>query len=129
MVNDSSQEGKVVKQVLVLLAKTLGIGAAIGAGVSLVGYLFGWRAPSQFSNALTLVGVLIMGLGVISVSGGYQARGDFKTLYAETAGNQDLHQRSQRIFSDLTQNFSAVVYFILIGFFIVLAGFLVNRFG
>ncbi len=118
-----------LKHVLFLLAKTLGIGAAIGAVLSLGGYLLGWRNASQFSNALTLVGVILMGLGVFSSNGGSTRGGDVTTLYVETAGSQNLHQRSQRWINDMTQNSSAAVNFILIGLFVLLAAFLIEKLG
>lgn len=117
-----------VRHLLIFAAKMLAISVIIGALISLVCYLIGWRDPSQFSNVLTVAGVLIMGMGVLSSSSN-TSRADFQTLYTQTASSQTLEQRSKRWVADSNQNFSAVLRFFLIGLFLLLIGLLVGTLG
>lgn len=117
-----------MKPLLIFAARMLGISAIISALISLVCYLIGWRDPEQFSNVLTVAGILIMGMGVLSSSSN-SSRADFQTLYTQTASSQTLEQRSKRWVADSNQNFSVVVRFFLIGLFVLLAGTLIGQLG
>ncbi|NMB69046.1 MAG: hypothetical protein GYA20_09825 [Chloroflexi bacterium] len=118
-----------IKHILTLLAKTLAIAAGIGTVVSLAGRFFGWQEAVQFANGLYIAGIVLIGIGLLTVSGGMAQRGDFKIRYAETAGQQTLMERNQRWWNDTLQGYSMLITFCLIGGFLILAGVLVETLG
>ena len=84
-----------IKHILGLLAKTFGIAAGIGAAVSLAGRLFGWVKAVQFANGLYIAGITLIGIGLLTIAGGYAQRGDFSIRYAD--GVESLHDISMTI--------------------------------
>ena len=117
-----------VKHILALLAKTFAIAAGIGAAVSLAGQLIGWQKAVQYANGLYIAGIALIGLGLLTISGGVAQRGNFSIRYAESASQRTLMERNQRWWSDTMQGYSMLITFCLIGGFLILAGVLVEYF-
>lgn len=118
-----------IKHILALLAKTLAIAAGIGTVVSLAGRFFGWQEAVQYANGLYIAGIALIGIGLLTVSGGYAQRGNFNVRYAESASQRTLMERNQRWWNDTLQGYSMLITFCLIGGFLILAGVLVETLG
>jgi hypothetical protein len=101
-----------------LLLFTLLIAVLLGALVSLIGLLLGWRTGTQYSNGLFLVGAIVIIVGIFSVLGGFGMRSDFKVLYSQSASSMNIADRSRRWISDTTQGYSAYIFMLLSGGFL-----------
>lgn len=117
------------KHILRLLVKAFGMAALIGGGLSLVIYLAGARNAVLYSNGLFLASGILIFIGLLDLMGGYRMRSDFKTVYSQSAGDPNLHQRNQRWMADTLQVYSMLIFFGLMAGFLLAAGILVDRFG
>lgn len=90
-------------QLLKLTGTILGITFIISLIVLLIGFIVQWNTAKQFSNAFFIAGAIAVVLGLLSVSGGFAQRADFKMTYSESAGDANLFQRSQRMMGDVAQ--------------------------
>jgi len=115
-----------MNKILRLILFTLLLAVAIGLVVSAVGFLFGWRTTTQFSDGLFWSGSLAIVLGVFSVMGNYQMRSTFGVLYAQSAGATSLVERSQRWMSDTLQSYQFYVIAFLVGVLLIGAAVLVG---
>lgn len=107
------------KPILKLLAITLLIAFAIGALVSVIGWVLGWNTPTQFSNGLFIAGAILIALGVLGVMGGYKMRSDFGVIYSQSAGDMNISERTQRWVSDTAQSYGTTAFLTLTGAFLM----------
>jgi hypothetical protein len=107
------------KSILQLVGKTLALAILIGVLAGCVGWLLGWKTSTQFSNGLFLPGMLLIGLGILSVVGGYGMRSDFHVVYSQSAGSMNIQERTQRWMADMTQGYSVFIFLLLSGGFLI----------
>jgi hypothetical protein len=88
----------------IILAATL----VVSLIVLIIGWVNRWNEPAQFSNAFFIAGALLTGLGVLSVSGGFAQRGNFNLTYAESAGQDNISQRTQRMMGEINQRYGTM---------------------
>jgi hypothetical protein len=105
--------------VLRLAGLILGVTLAISLLVLLIGYIYQWDKPVQFSDAFFAAGAIIIILGIFSVIGGFAQRANFNILYAESAGQANLAERSQRIVAEVTQRYGVVILLVSTGLVLI----------
>ncbi len=113
-------------KVLRLILFTFLLALLIGILVSFAGWLFGWNTSTQFSNGLFISGSVFFVLGVLSVAGGYNMRGNYKMIYSQSAGDMNLEGRARRLVSDMGQEYHASIFLSLTGVFLILMAILVG---
>lgn len=111
---------KKISPVLRLLGTVLGVTLLVSLIVLGVGLVFQWNTPVQFSNGFFAAGTIVIILGTLSVSGGFQQRASFPLTYAETASHASIAERGQRMLADINQRYGAMV--LMIGTGLVLMG-------
>jgi hypothetical protein len=102
-----------------LLCSTLLLSLLVAMLVSALGWLLGWKTTTQFSNGLFLPGGILIVLGILSVMGGYGMRSDFKVIYSQSAGDMSTAGRAKRWAADMTQGYSAFIFLLVTGGFLV----------
>jgi hypothetical protein len=108
------------QSVVRLLVTTLLLALLVGMLVSTLGWLLlRWKFATQFSNGFFLVGGILIVLGILGVLGGYGMRSDFRVLYSQSAGAMSTAERAKRWAADMTQGYSAFVFLLLTGAFLV----------
>lgn len=117
--------------ILRLVGLIMGAALAISLVISLIGYIYQWDKPVQFSNAFFMAGAFVIVLGVFSVTGGFAQRGNFNMMYAETAGQANQAERNQRWAGEVTQRYGTMVLLfttglLLIGIAIAIGQFLIR---
>ena len=85
-----------------LAGKILGTAVGISLIVVLIGYFLGWDNPVKYSNAFFWAGAILVVMGVLSVTGGFEQRANFGVTYAESAGDANIAERNQRMAVDIT---------------------------
>ena len=85
------------------------------------------------THHLRLAGMFVVVIGVLSVTGGFEQRGNFGMTYAESAGNANIAERNQRMAADITQRqrygtmiFLVITGLLLIGVAVAIGQFLVS---
>ena len=100
----------------------------ISAIVLIIGAIVQWREPVQYSNAFFIAGAILVVLGFLSISGGFTQRGNFNMTYAETAGNANISERTQRMMNDITQRYGAMTLLGTVGILLMVISVLISRF-
>lgn len=98
-----------ILKIAVLLA------VAAGALTSIIGWLLGWNSARQFSDGLFWAGAILMGIGFLSVLGGYSMRTNYGIQYAETSGAMSMAERTRRWAADVAQGYTALLYLVVSG--------------
>lgn len=105
--------------VLRLVGKILGTAAGISLIVLLLGTFLGWKQPVQYSNAFFWAGAIVVVIGLFSVTGGYEQRGQFGILYAESATTANIAERNQRMASDMMQRYGSMILLLITGLLLI----------
>jgi len=101
---------------------------AISLIVLIIGFIVQWKEPVQYSNAFFAAGAILIVLGFLSISGGFAQRGNFNMTYAETAGNANITERTQRMMGDITQRYGAMTLLGTVGIFLIVISVLIGNF-
>ena len=109
-----------ISHILRLLGIISGLTFLVTLIVLIVGFALQWNTAVQFSNGFFIAGAIVILLGTLSVTGGFQQRASFPIVYAETAGDASLAERGQRMIADISQRYRVLV--LLIGMGILLIG-------
>ena len=102
-----------------LILATLLLALLLCIIVLLIGVLLGWKTGTLYSNGLFLVGSIAIILGIFSVLGGFGMRSDFHVIYSQSAGAMSQKERTQRWVADMTQGYSAYIFLLLTGVFLI----------
>jgi hypothetical protein len=102
-----------------LTGRILGATVIISLIVLLIGYFLGWNDPVKFSNAFFWAGAILIVLGVLSVTGGFEQRGNFAITYAQSAGDANMAERNQRMAVDITQRYGSMVFMSITGLLLI----------
>jgi hypothetical protein len=102
-----------------LILATLGLALLIGMIVSLIGLLLAWKTGTLYSNGFFLMGAIAIILGVFSVLGGFGMRSDFHVIYSQSAGAMNQEERNKRWMADITQGYSAYIFLLMTGAFLI----------
>lgn len=116
------------KYILRLAAKILGTTAAISLAVFLIGSLLQWQEPVNFSNGFFAAGAILIVLGILSVGGGFLQRSSFGMLYAESAGQANLAEQTQRMAADITQRYGSLIFLLVTGLLLIGISFAIGKF-
>lgn len=120
-----------MKQTLMSYLRILGVGTAlsaiIGAVVWILGLLLGWKTPVEYSNALFIAGAIALAVGILSVIGGYQLRGDFRLLYPQSAGVMDLKEQTASNVSEINRAYGTLLLLTVPGILLIVASILIDR--
>jgi hypothetical protein len=111
--------GKRIKNILGLAGVVLGLACLVSLILLIVGLFFQWDKPVQFSNGFFAAGALLIVLGTLSVTGGFQQRADFSIVYTESAGSGSLSERAQRMMADINQRYGAMILLIGTGLLLI----------
>lgn len=103
-----------------LVGVILGITLVVSLIVVIIGLVYDWDQPVQFSNGFFIAGAIVILLGTLSVAGGFQQRGNFQMTYAESAGQASIQERAQRMMGDINQRYGMLV--LMIGAGVLLIG-------
>jgi len=101
---------------------------AISLIVLIIGMVVQWKEPVQYSNAFFAAGAILIVLGFLSISGGFAQRGNFNMTYAETAGNANITERTQRMMGDITQRYGAMTLLGTVGILLIVISVLIGNF-
>lgn len=107
-----------------MLLTAIVFGLGVGLLVALVGRLFGWSVPAQYSAALFAAGAILIVLGLLSIFGGYATRTNLDELESQPATATDFAARSQRWVAEMTQGYGALVFLLLAGVALLLMALL-----
>ena len=103
----------------------LGFALLLGALVSGIGWLSGWRTAGSFSNGLSTTGAVLVVLGILSLMGGYRMRSNLRVPNSPPAGNPGLGDRTRQWASDATQGYRLLVLLFVAGLLLIGASILI----
>lgn len=106
--------------VLRLLGAMFGIALVVSLIVIVIGWIFQWSQPVQFSNAFFAAGAIVIVFGTLSVAGGFEQRANFPIAYAESAGHASISERTQRMMSEINQRYGS--FLLMVGSGLILIG-------
>ncbi len=102
-----------------LAGRVLGTVLGISLIVVLIGYFLQWNDPVKFSNAFFWAGAIVVVVGLFSVTGGMEQRGNFAITYTETAGDANIAERTQRMAADITQRYGSMIFLVVTGLLLI----------
>ena len=111
-----------------LAGKILATVAGIALVILLMGYFLHWDNPVKYSNAFFWAGAILIVIGVFSVTGGFEQRGNFGMTYAQTAGDANIAERNQRMAADITQRYGSMIFLVVTGILLIGVAVLIGEF-
>lgn len=111
-----------------LVGKILGTTVLISLAVFLIAYFLHWNQPTQYSNGFFTAGIILIVLGVFSVAGGFMQRANFDIVYAESAGQANIAERSQRMAAEITQRYGSMIFLLVTGLLLILIAVGIGQF-
>jgi hypothetical protein len=117
---------------LPMLRKTIKIilwTVALGVIASGCGWILGWRTALQFGNAFFILGGILIGIGTLSVAGGFMLRGKYPLNVAQSAGALSQTERTDQNVSNASSTYSTLILFTLSGVIMILFSIGVDRLG
>jgi hypothetical protein len=102
-----------------LVGKILATVLGISLIVVLIGYFLQWNDPVKFSNAFFWAGTIVVVIGLFSVTGGLEQRGNFGMTYAQTAGDANIAERTRHMAADITQRYSSMIFLVITGLLLI----------
>ncbi len=103
--------GRALANFLLLL---LIVDLVILAVVAIAGLLLGWTV-TEYSNALFIIGAVIIGLGVVRIHGLGSIERSYKVRIAQTTGSEGIMNAMRRITRESEQAFSGSARMFFIG--------------
>lgn len=95
-----------------LLGTIFGLTLLISLIVVGIGLFAHWNTTTQFSNGFFAAGMIVVVLGILSVTGGFQQRASFSLTYAETASQASIAERGKRMMTDINQRYGTMILMI-----------------
>lgn len=117
---------KTNRHLLRLVGVIFGLTLLISLIVVIIGMVYEWKTPVQYSNGFLAAGAIAIVLGTFSVTGGLQQRASFPLAYAETASQASLSERAQRMVADINQRYGILVLLMAVGFLLILISIAIN---
>lgn len=117
---------KTNRHLLRLVGVIFGLTLLISLIVVILGMVYEWKTPVQYSNGFLAAGAIAIVLGTFSVTGGLQQRASFPLAYAETASQASLSERAQRMVADINQRYGMLVLLMAVGFLLILISIAIN---
>lgn len=111
-----------------LAGRILATAAGIALVVLLMGYFLHWDNPVKYSNAFFWSGAILIIIGVFSVTGGFEQRGNFGMTYAQTAGDANIAERNQRMATDISQRYGTMIFLVITGLFLIGVAIAIGQF-
>ena len=95
------------------------LAALIGLLVTLVGLVSGWRMAILYSNGMFVTGSAVIIFGLLSVWGGFTARGSFAITYAQSVSDMSILERGKLWMLDSLRGYNVVVVTTLCGVLLI----------
>ena len=110
-----------------LAGKILGTVAGIALVILLIGYFLHWDNPVKYSNTFFWAGAILIVIGVFSVTGGFEQRGNFGMTYAQSAGDANIAERNLRMAADITQRYGSMIFLVVTGLLLIGVAVLIGQ--
>jgi len=110
-----------------LVGVIVGLTLLISLIVIIVGMVYHWNKPVQFSNGFFAAGAIVIVIGTFSVTGGLEQRANFPILYAESAGQASISERTQRMMADINQRYGMMTLLMGVGALLIGISIAVNK--
>jgi hypothetical protein len=112
-----------------IFAKITLVTIALGALAFGIGWVIGWRTSLQYSNAFFIIGAILIGIGTLSVAGGFMLRGNYRLNYAQSAGVLTNSERTDQNVSNVSSTYSTLIIFALSGIIFIIFSIGIDRLG
>jgi hypothetical protein len=110
-----------------LFGRIVLITIALGVLAFGIGWVIGWRTSIQYSNAYFVIGAILIGIGTLSVAGGFMFRGNYRLNYAQSAGILNNSERTNQNVSNASSTYSTLIIFTLSGLILILLSIGIDR--
>ena len=108
------------------LLRLLGTIALAALGLMVIVFVIcwfaGWRTPSEIGSALTWAGAAAIIIGVLSVFGGWGLTRDPQYMYAQSASQQNITDRTRQSLGDSLRSYSFAIVATAAGIVCLLIG-------
>jgi hypothetical protein len=110
---------KQVTHFLRLAGRILEATLVISLLILLIGFVYYWDSPVNFSYAFLAAGVVLIILGIASVQGRFAQPANRGVTYAESARQADLAEHGQRAVAENTPRYGIVFFLIITGLLLI----------
>ncbi|HSG45307.1 MAG TPA: hypothetical protein VLA72_19355 [Anaerolineales bacterium] len=87
-----------------------------------------WNDPVQFSNTFFYIGAFLVLLGFLSIYGGFTHRANFNEMYAASAGQANMLERTQQNIKDLSQRYGVMTILGIVGLLLIAISALIGTY-
>ncbi len=112
--------------ILRFLRKIAFVDLGILAFEALICWLGDWLTAKQFGNGLICGGMAVVAFGVYSVFGGWGLSRDPRVLYAQSASEQSMTERTKQSIRAAVRSYDLSIVWVVAGVIAILAGALVQ---
>ena|GEM_PF-1456801 len=92
--------------------------------VGMIGWRKNWSTIDEYTQALQLFGMLIIGLGLFSIKGNWDAARSFEYQYSLSVTDQNILKRTQQTLIDFAESYRFMIVMLLVGVISILIGWL-----
>jgi len=90
-----------------------------------LGWLIGWRTPTQFSNGFFVLGAILSVFGAYSALGGFGTRGNANVNFLQTVSPASLEERNQQMLADMMQGVNTAYVTTGVGLMLIVVAILI----
>ena len=112
-----------------LVGIILGLIMMVSLIVLVFGILSQWSTSEQYSNGFFIAGAIAIGLGLFSVAGRLEQQVNSSTIYAESAGQASLAERTQRMMADINQSYGFMMVLVSVGILLIGISIVIGQFS
>ena len=116
----------VLTDILRFLRTVVLIDLGIFAAVGLACWFGGWRTAYQYGGGLFWAGMAAIGLGLLSLMGGWGITRSFGYLYSQSVSEQGIHERTRQAIKDIAQSYGFFIRMTAVGVVSIALGALIQ---
>ena len=92
--------------------------------VAVLGWWAGWQTQDKFKNAIQIAGILVVGMGLAGIKGGWDATRGFEKQYSLSTTQKSSWERTQQTLVNFSQSYSFMLVMFVAGGVCLVIGWL-----
>jgi FtsH-binding integral membrane protein len=94
--------------------------------VILICWLLGWRTASQYGNATFFAGIAVIAVGIMSIVGSFELRGNPIYKYGQSVGMRTLADSTRQDMKEMNRSYRLVYQLATVGLVLIILGALIQ---
>ncbi len=96
--------------------------------VILVCWLLGWHTATQYGSATFFAGVAVIALGITSIVGSFEIRGNPVYKYGQSVGTESLAESTRQDMKEMDRDYGYLYQLVAVGLVLLVLGALIQTY-